>query len=118
MPERRKNKQVDWGDEFAHSLKLVFRILLRAFTYLFNILMTVLLIALITGTIVGGAFALYIKNYIDADIEDFELFSTDQNLTTTMYYMDWEDRTNRIGTMVQIDHARHIKISRKRQALR
>ena len=103
MPERRKNKQVDWGDEFAHSLKLVFRILLRAFTYLFNILMTVLLIALITGTIVGGAFALYIKNYIDADIEDFELFSTDQNLTTTMYYMDWEDRTNRIGTMVQIN---------------
>jgi len=104
MPERRKRKQIDWGDELAHSLKLVGKILLRIFTYLFNILMTVLLIGLITGTIVGGAFALYIKNYIDADIGDFELiFRTDQNLTTTMYYMDWEDRTNRIGNMVQIE---------------
>ncbi len=104
MPERRKKKQIDWGDELAHSLKLVGKILLRIFTYLFNILMTVLLIGLITGTIVGGAFALYIKNYIDANIGDFDLlFRTDQKLTTTMYYMDWEDRTNRIGKMVQIE---------------
>jgi Membrane carboxypeptidase (penicillin-binding protein) len=104
MPERKRKKPVDWSDELAHSLKLVGKIMLRVFTYLFNILMTLLLIGLITGTIVGGAFAIYIKNYIDADITDFQLlFSTDQSLTTTMYYMNWEDRTNRIGSMVQID---------------
>lgn len=104
MPDKRRKQQVDWGDELAHSLKLVGKIILRIFTYLFNILLTLLLIGLITGTIVGGALALYIKNYIDADITDFELiFRTDQSLTTTLYYMDWEDRTNRIGKMVQIE---------------
>ena len=104
MPDRVRKRQVDWGDELAHSLKLVGKIVLRIFTYIFNILMTLLLIGLITGTIVGCALALYIKNYIDADIEEFELlFRTDQSLTTTMYYMDWEDRANRIGKMVEIE---------------
>ncbi|NLY68243.1 MAG: hypothetical protein GX067_00395 [Clostridiales bacterium] len=104
MADKTRKQQVDWGDELAHALKLVGKIILRIFTYLFNILMTLLLIGLITGTVVGGALALYIKNYIDADIDDFELiFRTDQSLTTTMYYMDWEDRTNRIGRMVQIE---------------
>ena len=103
MPERNRKNKVDWGDELAHSLGIVGKVFLRVFTYLFNILMTVLLIALITGTIVGGAFALFIKDHIDSDITEFELLlKTDQSLTTTMYYMDWQDRTNRIGDMVEI----------------
>ena len=44
-------------------------------------ILTVLLIGFITGLIVGGAFAMYIKNYIDPVIDDFDTISTEQKLS-------------------------------------
>ena len=67
-------------------------------------LLTILLIMFITGMIVAGAFAYYIKNYIDPVIDDFDTISTDQKLSSKMYYMDYTDRENRVGTAVEIDN--------------
>lgn len=66
-------------------------------------LLTLLLIGFITGLIVVGAFAFYIKNYIDPVIDDFDTISTDQKLSSKMYYMDYTDRKNREGTAVELE---------------
>ena len=67
-------------------------------------LLTIFLIMFITGMIVAGAFAYYIKNYIDPVIDDFDTISTDQKLSSKMYYMDYTDRENRVGTAIEIDN--------------
>ena len=60
----------------------------KTFQWICNIFLTFLLIGTITGIIVGGAFALYVKNYL---IEpDFDITGLEQNLdmTTKIFYID------------------------------
>ncbi|MBE6717955.1 MAG: transglycosylase [Ruminococcaceae bacterium] len=78
----------------------------KVFSTIAIVLLTILLVACITGTIVVGAFAVYIKKYIDPVIEDFDMISTDQKLSSKIYYMDYTDRENRIGTAVELDDER------------
>lgn len=99
---RRQTGETDWGNEVARALGLMGRIFLRILTYICNILLTVFLICLLTGTVVGGAFAIYVKNYVDADLDGFNLLASDQDLTTKIYYMDYTDRENRIGEAVEL----------------
>ena len=68
-----------------------------------SVLFTILLIGLITGTIVGAAFALYLRSFVDISIDDILLLSTDQDQNTQLYYMDYTDRANRIGEAVLIE---------------
>lgn len=75
----------------------------KVFSYILNAIMTVLLIALITGTIVGIVFVVYINNYIKVDMSGFVDLTTEQSMTTRIYYMDYTDRENRIGTPVEIE---------------
>ena len=104
---KKKTKQeVDWGGEMAHSVGIVGRVFGKLLSYLLNIILTVLLICLITGTIVGCAFAFYVKNYIDVSLDDFADLSTDSDRTTSIYYMDWTDRDSGTGTPVEITDQR------------
>ena len=50
-----------------------------------SIFLTLFLIGFITGTIVVGAFAIYIKNHIDPVIDDFDMISTDQKQSSRIY---------------------------------
>ena len=68
-----------------------------------SVLFTVMLIGLITGTIVGAAFALYLRSFVDISVDDILLLSTDQDQATQIYYMDYTDRANRIGEAVLIE---------------
>ncbi len=95
-----KNK-VNWSHEVAGSGKLVGKVIGKIFSYILNVLLTVLLICFITGIIVGTAFAVYVKNYIDPEI-DPAIFRMNSSQTTKIFYMDYTDRENRIGTMVEI----------------
>lgn len=90
----------------ANAFGIVIRIFLRLLSYIVNILITVFLICLITGMVVGSTLVYYIMNYIDADIEEFDMISTGQNMTTKIYYMDWDDRENRVGNSVEIEDQR------------
>ena len=65
--------------------------------------MTIALIGMITGTIVGGVFALWIKNYVDPTV-DTSLLTTSQDLTTQLYYMDYSE--NPLGVPVEIEDQR------------
>ena len=108
MSEKKKNqnKRTDWGNECGRALGITGKVLLKVVSYFFNILLTLLLIGLITGTVVGSVFIYYVKNYIDTDMEEFENLGKSTTRTTTIYYMDWEDRSARIGTMVELEDQR------------
>lgn len=105
-PPKKKEKdenRVHWGREILYALELVGRVILRIFSWVLNILMTIALIGMITGTIVGGVFALWIKNYVDPTV-DTSLLTTSQDLTTQLYYMDYSE--NPLGVPVEIEDQR------------
>lgn len=87
-------------------LQITGRVLYKAFSYFLNTLLTLMLIGLICVLIVGAVFALYIKNYVDTDIDTSMLSTSGKDSTTRIYYMDYSDRENRIGTPVEIEDQR------------
>ena len=95
----RANKKENKKEKEGNIVKKVLAIIA-------SILLTFLLVGFITGTIVVGAFAIYIKNHIDPVIEDFDMISTEQKQSSRMYYMNYTDRDNRIGEAVEIDGER------------
>ena len=77
--EKDENR-VHWGAELLHAGAIAGQVILRILSWVFNILITVALIGMITGTIVGGVFALWIKKYGDPT-RDSSLLTTSQELT-------------------------------------
>ncbi len=71
----------------------------KVFQWAGSILLTLLLIGTICGIIVGGAFAIYVKNYL---IEDYDITELKQNLdmTTTIFYVDGD------GNQVEMEDER------------
>ena len=106
-----KNKKirVDWEAEILNSMRLAGKGFFKVFSYLFNILFTILLIGIITGVIVACAFSIYIKNYIDPNIDESLLATGGTSSTTQIYYMDYDDansRLNRTGDAVELEDQR------------
>lgn len=104
--QKKSNQKVDWSKEVAGSGALAGKVVGKVFSYILNILITVVLICFITGIIVCTAFAVYVKNYIDADIDTNLFKPSNSNQTTKIYYMDYTDRANRIGEMVELEDQR------------
>ncbi len=107
-----KNPKKDYK-EYWDVAKIVLirvgKILLRVLSYVLNILFTILLIGLICGVIVGTVFAIYIKNYVDPEIDSSLLRGAGSDTTTRMFYMDYEnedDRINEDGTAVELEDQR------------
>ena len=97
---------MDWSKEVAGSGRLAGKIIGKFFSYLLNIILTLMLVCFIAGIIVVTAFAVYVKNYIDPEV-DMSLFSvSNTSQTTRVYYMDYSDRENRIGQMVELEDQR------------
>ena len=99
--KRRPDNDVNWTQEIKSSGKLAGKVAGRILSYILNALLTVVLICFITGIIVATVFAVYVKNYIDPTI-DPAIFRVNSSQTTKIYYMDYSDRENRIGSMVEI----------------
>ncbi|MBR6604061.1 MAG: transglycosylase domain-containing protein, partial [Clostridia bacterium] len=78
----------------------------RILIFILNSFLTIMLVGIITAIIVGSAFAIYVKNNIDIEVDEtkFELNTT--NTTTKLYYYDFTDRENRIGEAIEIEDAR------------
>ena len=90
------------GEELLGALRIVGRVVYTSFAILFDIIITLLLICAITGIIVVTAFAMYVNNYVDPTF-DPSLIITQSDKTSQLYYMDYTDRANRIGTEVEIE---------------
>lgn len=93
---------VHLGDELITALSIVGRVIYTVLAVILDIIITVLLICGITGIIVVTAFAIYVKNYIDPVFDD-NLIVVQSDTTSQLYYMDYEDRENRIGEPIEIE---------------
>ena len=102
MKKKKGRQTVKWGSEVASAASLGGRVISRVLGYLFNILLTLLLIGIVSGTIIGGAFVLYVTNYVDASIDGIELITAKKNMTTKICYVDFSDRTNGVGEVKEI----------------
>ena len=80
----------DWNNETKEVFKKIGKITLKVFTYFLNVVLTVMLVCLIIGIIVGTTFMVYVKNYVDADIDASLLVNSGANRTTQLYYTDSE----------------------------
>lgn len=101
-----KEKNIDIQNDGA---KKAGRIALRVLSYVVNIFLTILLIGMICGIIIGTAFAVYIKNDLDLEIDSSMLVSAAQDKTTRIYYMKYdsmEDRQIRNGTPIELEDER------------
>ncbi len=91
------------GEELLGALHIVGRVVYTALAILLDIVITLLLICAITGIIVVTAFAVYVNNNVDPTFDD-SLIVTESDSTSQLYYMDYTDRDNRIGTAVEIEN--------------
>ncbi len=99
----KREKRIRWGRELANAGGIAGGILLKILSWLLNVLITLGLIGMITGSIVAGVFALWIKNFVDPTI-DSSLLSTSQDLTTRLYYTDYSE--DAAGVAVEIEDQR------------
>lgn len=99
-------QRTDWGAETSGAMKVVGKVCLRMLAYLANILLTILLIGVVAGTIMGCAFLYYVNNYVDGSIDSFDMYMSDQDTSTSIYYMDWDDRASGLGTPVELENQR------------
>lgn len=98
------SKQITIGSfkRDSNVAKKVFNVLGKILGYLLGAIFTILLVLLITGIIVGSAFAIYVSNNIDPTIDENLLFTVTEGQTTKLYYYEFTDRKNRIGTPIEL----------------
>ena len=108
LPDKNFDIKEFW-EKAKPVLKIIGKVALRVFSYVFNVLFTVLLICLICGVIVGTVFAIYIKNYVDPELDSSLLVGASSDTTTRIFYMDYEtedDRINEEGVAVELEDQR------------
>lgn len=94
-------KNINWNDELATAVKTIGLSILKCLGWVLSIVMTIGLIGVITGVIVGGAFLLYVQNYLDTGVDDFALMAEERSLTTRISYVDKET-----GEIIEIESER------------
>ncbi len=107
--EKPIKKPVNWDKEVAKSVRLAGKGAFKVVSCVLNVLLTLLLIVITTGAIVACAFSIYIKNYIDPNIDDTLLATGGTSQTTQIYYMDYQDaqsRQDRTGELVELEDQR------------
>ena len=78
----------------------------KVFGYIFSALVTLMLVCLVTGIIVACVFSIYVSKYIDPTIDETLLVTGKSEQTTKIYYYEFTDRENRIGTAVELEDQR------------
>ncbi len=101
-----QNKKIDWKEEIKIAAKMFLSGAAKIAKGFAAVLVTLVLIVVLAGIIVVSAFSVYIANYVDTEV-DMSKFRLDvSSLTTTskLYYYDFEDRTNRVGTALELEN--------------
>ena len=107
-PETGEKKPI-MSEKTRENLKKAGKITLRVLSYVANVLMTLLLVGTLCAVIIGTVFCIYIKNYIDPNIDSSLFVTASSDKTTRIYYNEYEtedDRINQNGTPVEIEDQR------------
>lgn len=105
-----KNRKINWNSEIKLAVRKAFSGLGKIMLVILNILITLILIAVLTGIIVGCAFTIYIKNYVDTtvDISLFNITASEGTTSSAIYRYEFTDRINREGTAVLMEGERIV----------
>lgn len=100
-------KDINWHNEIKKAGKIFLRGVGVFFRGFINVLVTFLLICALTGIIVACAFTIYIKNYVQTEV-DISQYKLDFNASTTtrVYRYNFTDRSNRVGEAVELENER------------
>ena len=79
----------------AEVVKMIFFVISKILSYILNITFTILLIGILTGLTVVIAFALYIDGNISDEIPSIAVMSSEADLTTIIYYAEYDDPMNK-----------------------
>ena len=92
-------KKIVWSAELVRAWKTFLRGAGLIVKVVADVVITLLLIVSLAGVIVGCALTIYIKNYVNTEIDVslFRMTMAGGTTATTVYYYDFEDRVNRIG---------------------
>lgn len=103
------NNNTESREKTIAILKTVGKVSLRVLSYFMNVFLTVMLIGIVCAIIVGTVFCLYIKNYVDPELDSSLFAAASSDTTTRLYYMNYEtedDRINQDGTPVELEDQR------------
>lgn len=106
VKKREKQLTIDSFKREKKSAKGIFSKIGKAIGYFFSALLTFMLVCFVTGIIVGCVFAIYVSNNIDPTMDESLLVTATGDQTTKIYYYEFTDRANRVGTAVEIEDAR------------
>ena len=81
-------QKYNWWRELLYALKKIGGVAKRVGAALLNVILTILLVMAVCGVIVGCAFAIYVMSYMDASVDEFDMLTGGQDLSTAVYYMD------------------------------
>lgn len=88
MENREREKRIQ--EEGRKSVKAIFAIFIKLLTVALNIILTLLLVVAIAGVIVVCAFAIYLSDNVETDVDDIITLSSDQDSITAIYYYNEE----------------------------
>ena len=99
------NQKTHWGREILNSFGIIGSYALKVLVVIFNVILTVLLVLAIMGVICACAFAVYINNYVDTEIDEtmFRFTEVVSGTASELYRYDWTDRLNRVGEPVPLE---------------
>ena len=87
MSKQKTPREIQNKTDAENAVRMMFRICLRAISTVFSIFVTLLLVLIVAGVIVVCAFALYISNNVDSNVDDIlTVSSTGSTITSINYY--------------------------------
>lgn len=99
------SKKINWFAELGNAWKALLHALGVFIKIVADVIITVLLICALTGVICVCAFSIYIKNYVntEVDVSLFDMAIASGTTTTQIFRYNFSDRTNRVGTPVLME---------------
>ncbi len=74
----------------------------RIMTLLLKILIILMIVITIVVLVIGIVFAIYVDRYVEKEIDEDLFYVVGSDSETKVYYYEYEDRSNRIGTAKEL----------------
>lgn len=80
-----KKKKIKWGKEISGAAGTLLRGLRGVLAAIGCVFLTVMIVGILCALIVGTSMAVYLSDYVDASIDQFEIMANEQKQTSQIY---------------------------------